>query len=1206
MRIIKSFFRFLVLMAVAPSLTVAEDIDLFASGLTSGAASNAAPNLFFVIDNTSNWSRESQKWPDGAQAESEARAIKAALAGLPRDVPLNVAIFEFTTRGNASQDGGYVRLDLQSYWNNETKINGILDDIEADYGSPDEKRNSNSSYGNLFRDLHAYLVGGAQTFSGEGTPGLVDPEGYTDKVGFGQFESPLSAGGICPDNYVIFVTNPDSNGPESDSEDNSAALEALYTRLIGDNPPGALAGAASGGLEMPEYFTTKSNKGDANEVSLGYSEVCYADPAECTSNIFDNVNESDAIQNSCSTSDSGCFCSTANNERTGEKADGSDCPGNGNDKKYRYTVYSPSDDVDTGHSTTGDFIDGVDYNLDDWTKFLYDVGVEITVPGEAGEEDETVRVGVKTYTIDVFNRSPSEVHSSLIDSAATQGGGEYGQAKSEADLAKLLSNFLGNIVAKSSAFSAVTLPLTSADREISANKVFVGLFRPAVDREPRWAGNLKLYQIAKFGDDYELADANLNEAINPETGFTQDCAVSFWTSDTTSSVVDAEGVSRDDSYFVDLGLDPSVASECSPADRGARSAWSDSPDGPFVEKGGAAQQIRNQVDNQNDSERALLTMSPSLSAGTPLPLFSAATLDSDAITEAEASLIKSYAIGEDPGLKGGNLLLASGDTFVANPSLDEPEIMPDKGLRSTVHGDVVHSRPVAVNYGNDVVRVFYGANDGWYRSVDPSDGTEDWAVIAYEHFESLERLYRNTPTVDYSGLDDSLSVDIGAEPKSYMLDGPAGSLLEYDDNDKLERGHLFLTMRRGGRRVYALDIVPGDAGEVPAKPEFLWTFGCSSLTVDADCEDGSGTTNTAIKDIGQTWSTPVVGYAEGFDSDTPLIFMGGGWDDCLDVDAKQMNCSASDKGNQIFVLNALTGAYLTAFETDGPVVSDIALVDMNYDGVTDLAYAVTAPGSVYRVSLSNVDSVTGAPTSLSKDDWFATRIAYTDGDDRRFMNTPVVAEDQPYVWVIMGSGDRERPLKINYPYVDDIENRLYAFADKPFFSGLEGSNVDLRARTPVDLDGITMANVSSLSEGDPIDAFDGWYYVHADKEQVVNPAATAFGQVFWNSFTPDGSNTNLCANLGTSYGYRVPLWSPSIDDLTREESGEGIPTPPVITTVKISDDDPSCTQDCGDGDLTDDTINVCIGCNGFEPIEINPTPDSSLREAFRAENIDVQ
>ena len=92
----------------------AEDIDLFASGLASGAAADSLPNIIFVLDNTSNWSRQSQKWPDATQGQSEVRAIAAALRRLvQQNKDANIGLIEFTTDGTANQDGGYIRFDLQ-------------------------------------------------------------------------------------------------------------------------------------------------------------------------------------------------------------------------------------------------------------------------------------------------------------------------------------------------------------------------------------------------------------------------------------------------------------------------------------------------------------------------------------------------------------------------------------------------------------------------------------------------------------------------------------------------------------------------------------------------------------------------------------------------------------------------------------------------------------------------------------------------------------------------------------------------------------------------------------------------------------------------------------------------------------------------------------------------------------------------------------
>ena len=141
--------------------------------------------------------------------------------------------------------------------------------------------------------------------------------------------------------------------------------------------------------------------------------------------------------------------------------------------------------------------------------------------------------------------------------------------------------------------SAVTLPLSATNRAQAENKVFVGMFRPAAQRKPRWLGNLKQYQLAVFDGKVGLADVGLNRAVNPQTGFAQSCATSFWTEDSSAVPKDASGATGP--YFEGLQLEPSPASECLPEFRGDRSVLSDAPDGPFVEKGGVAQQIRGQA-----------------------------------------------------------------------------------------------------------------------------------------------------------------------------------------------------------------------------------------------------------------------------------------------------------------------------------------------------------------------------------------------------------------------------------------------------------------------------------------------------------------------------------------------------------------------------------------------------------------------------------
>ena len=86
-----------------------EDIDIFSVD-DSSTVNN--PNVLIVLDNTSNWSRQSQQWPGGEQqGQSEVDAIKRVMNEL--DATINVGLMEFVTGGNANDDGGFVRYHIR-------------------------------------------------------------------------------------------------------------------------------------------------------------------------------------------------------------------------------------------------------------------------------------------------------------------------------------------------------------------------------------------------------------------------------------------------------------------------------------------------------------------------------------------------------------------------------------------------------------------------------------------------------------------------------------------------------------------------------------------------------------------------------------------------------------------------------------------------------------------------------------------------------------------------------------------------------------------------------------------------------------------------------------------------------------------------------------------------------------------------------------
>ena len=1161
--------------------SLAEDIDLFASGLVSGAAAAAVPNILFVLDNTSNWSRESQQWPAETQGQSEVEAILDVLSSLDsQDKNVNIAILEFTTLGTANEDGGYVRFDLESIQTGLPRLEATLTEIRNNINDPIEKRNSNSSYGNLASDIYAYLSGEAQSFSGAGTPPeQADEDAYVTP--YSRFRSPLTEADLCSDTYVVFISNPDSNGPEVDTDANSDQLKALYS-AIGESLSVGLAGDSGVGMSMPEYEEVQGNQNSSDLDDLGFSLSCFQNSNECDDLINGKEGEVEPIASACTVNEN-CFCSQVS--QTGSCSQGK-----------QFQVVKPASGDPVGYGPTGDSIDGGDYNFDDWTKFLHDFGVPVTVPGENGEPDTEVRIPITTYTVDVFNAQPSEVHSSLMDNAAKVGGGKRFQATTAEELRTALGRVVGEIIDINTSFAAVTLPLSATNRAQAENKVFVGMFRPDAKRKPRWLGNLKQYQLAVFdrradgtGGQVKLADAALEEAINPDTGFAQACATSFWTEDTSAVAKDAEGGTGP--YFDGLEMEPSPTSECLAEFRGDKSLLSDSPDGAFVEKGGVAQRVRDQA------SRVILTLSDTNQ------------LEGLSTNHFREPVLFHYASGGDrtiansAGLKGGDLLVPDGNGgYGENEDLRDPEVMPYEGRRPTVHGDIVHSRPLTITYGpkdsgsGSDFRVFYGANDGLFRSIDPETGEEDWAFIAPEHREGIERLYANTPTINYFGLDASQSTDIGAEPKRYFFDGSTGVFTRYDAQNELEEAYIYLTMRRGGRMIYALDVSPVSGNGVPpTQPRFLWGQGC-----DAD------SCTTGFERIGQTWSTPTLGFVRGYVGDSPataarpnpVLLVGGGWDECLDIDASTF--SGCTTGNFVYVLDGATGEMLRAFETEAPVVTEIESLDIDYDGFVDFAYAADAAGNLYRVTFSSISAgAINQSESLGVSEWSLIRIASSNRSGVRFMNQPIVAEVGDKVLVAIGSGDRERPLKENYPYRESVDNRFYLFIDRPFEAAVDVVDLDAMLNAAAGLSG----DLDEEGRPDSILNYAGWYLDLPDQgEQIVNQAAIGGGYVFFNSFQAEGSTKGFCRDLGTAKSYRVPLFAPTA--VEGEEFGEGVPIPPIIVTVQLDSGDASCSDNCGPGQITNDVVTVIIGLEGFEVLDITPQPLPRIREGYRVEDID--
>lgn len=741
---------------------------------------------------------------------------------------------------------------------------------------------------------------------------------------------------------------------------------------------------------------------------------------------------------------------------------------------------------------------------------------------------------VITYVIDVVPTNQgqySAAYKALLQSMATQGKGAYFDVglNNASDLgAKIraaLGTILSQIQSENSAFASASLPVSVNTQGTYLNQVFIGMFRPEI--KPRWYGNLKQYQFRADADAdgkvvaLRMVDKTNNHNVrNPLNEFVDPCVQSFW--------------STADTYWP-----TGYPGNCLLS--GLTDVTSNSPDGEIVEKGGAAQRLRAVSGASGAVARTVYTDS-----GGTLAAFSTSNASIAALGVADAaeqSALVNWARGQN----------VDNEVITGTPSITKGT----DAMRPSVHGDVVHSRPLAFDYGGTTgVVVFYGSNDGMLRAINgnkpDSAGNELWSFIAPEHYGKFKRLRSNSPDVSFPGITGTPA----PAPKDYFFDGPIGV---YNSGSTK---WIFPTMRRGGSHVYAFDV------STPATPTLKWKRGPAELD-----------------NIGQTWSEPKVVKVTGYGSGTtPVIIMGGGYDTCEDTDAAPNTACGTPKGNRVFVLNAITGELLKTFTTVRSVAADITAVDNDGDGVIDMAYVADTGANIYRVDIG-----TAAPVS-----WTMTKIAELGGitaaSDRKFLHAPEVVTGTAFNAVLVGSGNRERPLLTNAAV--NVDNAFFMIKDDRSASPTVITTSSLVAIDP------DVAPTTEQKTELALTTNKGWNFTFGsgdhDREQVVTSAVVLAGVVYFNTHQP-GTPTACGANLGKARGYRFDYLDTSTPgDAARFSvfAGGGLPPSPaagVVTINPTNSDGTSLTNPDGTAVTTNVPFIIVNSTEVVVPL-VNPTP----------------
>ena len=759
--------------------------------------------------------------------------------------------------------------------------------------------------------------------------------------------------------------------------------------------------------------------------------------------------------------------------------------------------------------------------LDEYARYLNNNDVNEDIDGKQN---------VSVYAVDVFDATNSSgkqydplndaedykkfgltkpaasKHALMYNASKGVGGGDYLVASDADTLATALSDVIDDILEKNSVFAAVSLPVSVNIKGTNENQIYMGIFRPS--QQPRWAGNLKLYQIgldAITGKPI-LVDADGVAAEDAGTGFIETLARSFWTASST--------------YWTNI---PTLS-----VSRGAETgSVSDNPDGKEVERGGVAQGLRQYV----GTGRTVYTCTGSCSS---LENFNTSNsnltfADFNAASNDEMDDIINWSKGID---------LEDADN-------DDPTDTTD--IRPNVHGDVIHSQPVVINYGASTgPYVFYGSNDGMFHAVkggiiektensSSEDGEEVWAFTAPEHFSQLKVLYDNT----------TLTGSFANKP--YFFDGSVGSYVVYDSDNTVTSATIYLTARRGGALLYAIDVTD------PELPIIKWR---------------KSATDNGFSELGQTWSKPVISKLKIGSQDKVALIMGLGYDPNVD----DSGTGVRTQGRGVIVVDALTGEDLWQVTSGSvsnaaghvlneanmtfSVPSDLAVIDRDGNGYSDRVYFGDTGGQLWRLDIA----------SSNVADWKATRLFKFSTSAQRFLNAPDVVEspDGNYDMVIIGSGNREKPVDTS------VQNYLVFYRDYDQAT----SSMSTVTLTQANLAAAGTAVSGSTEAFDP-DAditadskfLKGWYLALEAGEKVVTSALTT-NQVTTLATNLPGQN-NSCTNLGEARIYKINPFAvlgkaPGEKNYITVQGGGFLPPPvgfTVIVDVQSCDADGNCTTE---------------------------------------------
>lgn len=440
--------------------------------------------------------------------------------------------------------------------------------------------------------------------------------------------------------------------------------------------------------------------------------------------------------------------------------------------------------------------------------------------------------------------------------------------------------------------------------------------------------------------------------------------------------------------------------------------------------------------------------------------------------------------------------------------------------RANIFGDILHSRPVIVDYviddehpENNERVVYVGTNDGMLHAIDDSNGSEKWAFIPPDLLPKLRDI------VEASGH----QYFVDGSPKAYIQDVDNDGNIEEGDGDQVI---IVFGERRGGNCYNALDVTD------PDDPQFLWRIDNSQ---DLHTNFGIPAADLVLTEMGQSWSEPEFGKVRGDDGaggteDKTVAIIGGGyWPD------------EQSQGNALYLIDITDCSVVESFTSSDhanmtySIPSTVLAVDTTFDDYINRVYVGDLGGQMWRFGRQKVSAGDDSREDGDVSYWTPRRL-FQGNSGTKIYYPPDLVLEQGYAYLYFGTGDRADPMDVPTP--DPDINRFYAVKD---WNTPVSAFATLTESDPDFFDLTTAVYTDTLRE--QILAGDGWYIImENDGEKVLAPPVVFWGVVYFTTFTPV---SDPCSYGGDGRVYAVSYLT--AEERCSEVVGYGIPTEVIIT-----------------------------------------------------------